>query len=460
MYYLDSTTKNIEVYLGSAVAANQLPITCAYEDITTSTFTPGEYDTLTSNTSAITAIMAPGASTQRRVKSIDVYNADTAAANVYCRYNNSGTTKILTKAALPPQGVLQWTPSTGWNVPVWTSTGQGVDGISTIIEVKRYTAATWTSNNPTLAQGEIGFETDTSRFKIGDGATAWNSLQYYSCKVRSVSGSTSITMLDDVVSSTATATFTLPATAGTGKLLTFKNLASSQSAPCLITLTPAGSDKIDGASTFVLDNINDWITIRDTSTGVWTIVSYNASQHTHQIYSFGDSLTVGQAGSGGTYDPTLQTNLGNAWTYNDLGINGSNTADGLARFASVTGPGDAEYVIIDIGICDLCFTTPPNSAATIESNLAAMYLAAHNAGIKVVACTISPFGGYSGWNSTIQATATTVNAWINAKPANVDYVVDVFTALVDSGSQHGQGGYYYLNAAYDSGDGLHWNSCL
>ena len=35
----------------------------------------------------------------------------------------------------------------------------------------------WTSENPTLASGELGIQSD-GRFKIGDGATAWNSLDY------------------------------------------------------------------------------------------------------------------------------------------------------------------------------------------------------------------------------------------------------------------------------------------
>lgn len=48
----------------------------------------------------------------------------------------------------------------------------------TQIQVRRDVAATWTSVNPTLAAGEIGFETDTGKFKIGDGALAWNSLPY------------------------------------------------------------------------------------------------------------------------------------------------------------------------------------------------------------------------------------------------------------------------------------------
>ena len=44
------------------------------------------------------------------------------------------------------------------------------------IQVRRDTAANWTSVNPTLASGEIGFETDTRRFKIGNGTTPWNAL--------------------------------------------------------------------------------------------------------------------------------------------------------------------------------------------------------------------------------------------------------------------------------------------
>lgn len=46
------------------------------------------------------------------------------------------------------------------------------------LQLRRDTAANWTAANPTLASGEIGLETDTDQIKIGDGATAWNSLAY------------------------------------------------------------------------------------------------------------------------------------------------------------------------------------------------------------------------------------------------------------------------------------------
>ena len=47
-----------------------------------------------------------------------------------------------------------------------------------MIQIRRDTASNWTTANPTLAQGEMGAETDTSKIKIGDGTTAWSSLAY------------------------------------------------------------------------------------------------------------------------------------------------------------------------------------------------------------------------------------------------------------------------------------------
>jgi hypothetical protein len=44
---------------------------------------------------------------------------------------------------------------------------------------RRGTAAQWTSANPILSPGEIGFEIDTNKFKIGDGTTRWASLTYF-----------------------------------------------------------------------------------------------------------------------------------------------------------------------------------------------------------------------------------------------------------------------------------------
>ena len=46
------------------------------------------------------------------------------------------------------------------------------------IQLRRGGAQEWANSNPTLAQGELGIELDTGRFKIGDGVTSWNTLRY------------------------------------------------------------------------------------------------------------------------------------------------------------------------------------------------------------------------------------------------------------------------------------------
>jgi hypothetical protein len=50
--------------------------------------------------------------------------------------------------------------------------------MSVQIQIRRGNAIDWTNANPILAQGEIGFELDTNKIKIGNGSTAWNSLNY------------------------------------------------------------------------------------------------------------------------------------------------------------------------------------------------------------------------------------------------------------------------------------------
>jgi hypothetical protein len=47
------------------------------------------------------------------------------------------------------------------------------------MQQRRGTAAQWTSANPILGSGEIGFETDTIKFKIGNGTSTWSNLTYF-----------------------------------------------------------------------------------------------------------------------------------------------------------------------------------------------------------------------------------------------------------------------------------------
>lgn len=47
------------------------------------------------------------------------------------------------------------------------------------IRLRRDTAANWTAEDPVLLNGEMGIETDTRKYKVGDGTTVWSGLSYY-----------------------------------------------------------------------------------------------------------------------------------------------------------------------------------------------------------------------------------------------------------------------------------------
>jgi hypothetical protein len=47
------------------------------------------------------------------------------------------------------------------------------------IQLRRDTAANWTSSNPVLRAGELGIETDTLKFKIGNGSSTWTQITNY-----------------------------------------------------------------------------------------------------------------------------------------------------------------------------------------------------------------------------------------------------------------------------------------
>tara|TARA_B100001769_G_C22107524_1_gene598488 strand:+ start:954 stop:1505 length:552 start_codon:yes stop_codon:yes gene_type:complete len=46
------------------------------------------------------------------------------------------------------------------------------------MQQRRDTASGWVSANPTLLLGELGYESDTGKWKVGDGSSAWSSLAY------------------------------------------------------------------------------------------------------------------------------------------------------------------------------------------------------------------------------------------------------------------------------------------
>ena len=174
--------------------------------------------------------------------------------------------------------------------------------MSSIIQIKRGTAAAWTSANPTLNAGEIGFESDTKKMKVGDGSTAWTSLSYTATDgdISGVTAGTgltgggssgSVTLAIDSTVATLTGTQTL-----TNKTLTSPvlNTATSHN-----TILKAPQERTTVSATAATGTINfdastqGVLYYTTNASANWTLnVRGSSSASLDSILTTGDSITV------------------------------------------------------------------------------------------------------------------------------------------------------------------------
>jgi len=150
--------------------------------------------------------------------------------------------------------------------------------VADIIQLRRDTASNWTSANPTLAQGELGVETDTSKIKIGDGSTAWSSLSY---------------LIDTggyAVYSDATANFTGTLQNGGSNVVVDSDIGTS------VQAYDADTTKNDVSNTFTADQ---------TITGELIVDSYNQS---YSAVTSSSNATTVDCEAGNVFSHTLTEN--------------------------------------------------------------------------------------------------------------------------------------------------------
>lgn len=119
---------------------------------------------------------------------------------------NTGDIGVVIAGTAPFYHDQLWADTSTSNAQVAIFDGGTPSAQLTSIKTRRGTAATWTSINPVLDAGEFGYESDTTKFKIGNGSTAWNSLSYATAVVSTIpaSGLTGTTLASNVVSSSLT----------------------------------------------------------------------------------------------------------------------------------------------------------------------------------------------------------------------------------------------------------------
>lgn len=107
------------------------------------------------------------------------------------------------------------------------------------IQIRRDTASNWTTVNPTLAEGELGLETNTNFLKIGDGTKAWTGLSYFSTG-GSGGGVTELVGLTDVVITTPTNGQVLKYNTSTSKWINSIDSTGSGTVTSVAMTTPTG----------------------------------------------------------------------------------------------------------------------------------------------------------------------------------------------------------------------------
>jgi lysophospholipase L1-like esterase len=152
------------------------------------------------------------------------------------------------------------------------------------------------------------------------------------------------------------------------------------------------------------------------------------------VAAIGDSLTDARS-HGGKFLDLLQSRCPQS-RFDNFGKGGNMVNQMRHRFAAeVFAPGRPAYthVIVFGGVNDLYSDlTAGRTPALIERDLATMYDHAHRHGAKVVAVTVSPWGGFSRYfNASRSAATLELNRWILAQrdAGAVDAVIDAYALL-------------------------------
>lgn len=218
------------------------------------------------------------------------------------------------------------------------------------IQLRRDTAANWVSNNPVLASGEPGVETDTGKIKIGDGSTAWNSLAY------AVEGNANaVTAYQSAVSvGQANA-----ATAYSSAISTTMAQSNTNAASSYASSVTAGQSNAATAFQSAIAYANSTIWVTANAAYVTANAGYTATNAAYTTANAGfdrtnSSYTTANAGFDRTNSSYTTANAGygtanSGYGTANAGYGTANAAYGKANSANIVGANASITYVIDGG---------------------------------------------------------------------------------------------------------------
>jgi hypothetical protein len=308
--------------------------------------------------------------------------------------------------------------------------------MATRMQQRRGTAAQWISTNagagPVLNAGEIGWESDTNKFKIGDGVNNWTSLDYFADVDSTVNPAfgTSITFegatadsyetILQVTDPTADRTITLPNATGTvittGNLSDITNIGVFTSTITMEGATAndheltisAGDPTADRTATFpdatgtiVLDSATQTLTNKTLTTPVISSITNGAATLTLPT-STGTIALTSDIAAGIVTETGTQT-LTNK-TLTSPVITGAVFNDGSIVFEGATANDHETTFTITDPTADRTITFPDaTGTVALTANVAALTGATFTGAVSGTDLTLSG-------NLTVNGTTTTINS--------------------------------------------------
>ena len=263
--------------------------------------------------------------------------------------------------------------------------------LSALMKQRYDTAANWTAQNTTLLAGEIGIESDTKKWKVGDGSTAWTSLVY------AIGGTYPIVNAD--IAAAAAIAYSKLATLTSGNIVlgSAANVATSTAVTGDVTISNTGVTAI-AAGVIVNADINASAAIVDTKLGTIATAGKVSNSATTATNANTASAIVARDASGNFIAGTITASLtGNAST---VTTNANLTGD-------VTSVGNATAIAAGVIV-----NADVNASAAI-------------AGSKIVAATTSVVGAVQLSDST-----STTSSVLAATPTAVKAAYDVAAAAL------------------------------
>jgi hypothetical protein len=277
-----------------------------------------------------------------------------------------------------------------------------------IQQQKRGTADRWSSLDPILADGEIGYETDTVKFKIGDGINRWSSLSYFST------------------------------TGGGGGSGTVTSVGMT--VPTGLSVTPS---TITTSGTFAVSLASGY-SIPDTTTqGYWTTAYNERAQWDGG--STGLTPATGRTSLGATTVGSNIFTLTNPSAVTFLRINADNTvtARSAANFRSDIGAGTGSGTVTDLsivsanGFSGTVATSTTTPAITLTTSITGLL---SGNGTAISAASI-------GYGDTTNPYSSKTTNYVLAGPAGGPSASPAFRALVSADIPDLSGTYASLGAA-------------